>query len=94
MTLADWLKWKNVKPREFDKRVKEAVRARLLSVRPRLPKAEVERRADKGCGRSMIWRYVNHRRIPDRDTMIGIWDVTDGAVTPNDFYADIRDLAA
>lgn len=39
-----------------------------------------------GCTQPAVARYVNGLRIPDRDTMQRIFDATNGAVTPNDFF--------
>jgi transcriptional regulator with XRE-family HTH domain len=52
--------------------------------------------AKLGCEKPTVARYEAGTRIPERDTMRRIYVVTDGAVTPNDFYdlPDLNDLAA
>lgn len=33
-----------------------------------------------------LYRYMRNTRVPRPEIMIRIFDVTDGAVTPNDFH--------
>lgn len=38
------------------------------------------------ANRTIVWRYVNGIRRPSKEMLARIYDVTNGAVTPNDFY--------
>ncbi len=40
------------------------------------------------CSRSTAFRLCKGMRLPDRDQMTAILEVTNRAVTPNDFYSD------
>lgn len=39
-----------------------------------------------GVSRVTLFRFKTSRRIPDQPTMAKIFEVTKGAVTPNDFF--------
>lgn len=46
-----------------------------------------------GKSQAAVSRYVAGKRMPDEETLIKIFEVTAGAVTPNDFVA-LPDLSA
>ena len=52
----------------------------------RLTDAEVGRRL--GVSRGNIYDLANHRYWPTKKTLIKIHELTEGQVTPNDFFFD------
>lgn len=47
-----------------------------------------------GTTSEAIRLYERGDRIPHKDIMVRLWEISDGAVMPNDFYEAYTDTAA